>query len=272
MKEEPALTLGTRINRLRTEKKLSQGELAEALGVSRQSISKWETDSSVPELDKLMKLSRLFGITLDELVTGEAAEKPESPASPPPSAAHSGRMIAGAILLCMGFLVALLLTLAGGLLEGLILMLPFAVCGTICLTVKRRTGLWCAWAAYVAVELYLRYATGLTWRLTLWTFRFTPEMNYMRLIISWAQLIVMLLMVVATVRSFGREPLALSGRVKRRLVMGAAVFACTYLPCIPLLAVLHWGAVQAVLDLVRLGLLTALLAVLLRLRRGKQET
>jgi len=265
------LTLGTRINRLRTEKKLSQGELAEVLGVSRQSISKWETDSSVPELDKLMKLSRLFGVTLDELVTGEAAENAGSPAAATPSAAHSGRMIAGVILLCMGFLVALLLTLAGGLLEGLIFMLPFVVCGVICLTVRRRTGLWCAWAAYAAVELYLRYATGLTWRLTLCTFRFTPEMNYMRLIISWAQLMVMVLMVVVTVHSFGREPLALTGRVKWWLVIGAVVFVCTYLPCIPLLMVLSWGAVQAGLDFIRLGILTALLVVLMRLRRGKEE-
>lgn len=265
------MTLGTRINRLRTEKKLSQGELAEALGVSRQSISKWETDSSVPELDKLMKLSRLFGITLDELVTGEAAEKAQPAEIPLQAAAHSGRMIAGVILLCMGFLVALLLTLAGGLLEGLIFMLPFVVCGVICLTIKRRTGLWCAWAAYVAVELYLRYATGLSWRLTLWTFRFAPEMNYVRLIISWVQLIVMLLMVAMTVRSFGREPLALTSRVKRGLALGAVVFVCTCLPCIPLLAVLHWTAVQALVDFIRLGLITALLTVLLRLWRGKQE-
>lgn len=84
------MSLGTRINRLRTERKLSQGELAEALGVSRQSISKWNTGSSVPELDKLMKLSRLFGLTLDELVTGEAAEKVESPASQTPAAGSDG--------------------------------------------------------------------------------------------------------------------------------------------------------------------------------------
>lgn len=46
------------------EKRLSQGDLAEVLEVSRQSVSKWETDSSVPDLDKLIKLSQLFGVTL----------------------------------------------------------------------------------------------------------------------------------------------------------------------------------------------------------------
>ena len=66
------MSLGENIYRLRSEKGMSQSELAEALNVSRQSISKWETDGSVPELDKLLSLSSLFGISLDELVKGSA--------------------------------------------------------------------------------------------------------------------------------------------------------------------------------------------------------
>ena len=49
------MTLGQNICRLRTERGLSQGDLADALDVSRQSISKWETDASVPELEKLLQ-------------------------------------------------------------------------------------------------------------------------------------------------------------------------------------------------------------------------
>lgn len=71
------MNLGERIYKLRTEKEMSQGDLAEALEVSRQSISKWETNGSVPELDKLVKLSEVFGVSLDALVTGkEDAEQP----------------------------------------------------------------------------------------------------------------------------------------------------------------------------------------------------
>ncbi|MBR4954250.1 MAG: helix-turn-helix transcriptional regulator [Oscillospiraceae bacterium] len=66
------MSLGENIYRLRSEKGMSQSELAEALNVSRQSISKWETDGSVPELDKLLSLSDLFGVSLDELVKGSA--------------------------------------------------------------------------------------------------------------------------------------------------------------------------------------------------------
>ena len=68
------MTLGENIVRLRTQKNWSQGDLADALDISRQSVSKWETDASIPELDKLLKLSALFGVTLDELVRGEDEE------------------------------------------------------------------------------------------------------------------------------------------------------------------------------------------------------
>ena len=76
------MSLGTNISRLRAEHRLSQGDLAEALGVSRQSVSKWETDASVPDLDRLVKLSRLFGVTLDPGRPGRRP-RPRPPAGGP---------------------------------------------------------------------------------------------------------------------------------------------------------------------------------------------
>ena len=73
------MTLGERIAAFRNAQKLSQGDLAEKLNVSRQSVSKWETNTSVPELDKLLQLSELFGVTLDELVRGNTAEEKTAP-------------------------------------------------------------------------------------------------------------------------------------------------------------------------------------------------
>ena len=64
------MSIGERIVALRTERKMSQSDLAEALNVSRQSISKWETDSSVPELEKLVALCDIFGVSMDALVRG----------------------------------------------------------------------------------------------------------------------------------------------------------------------------------------------------------
>ena len=143
------MSLGTNISRLRAEHHLSQGDLAEALAVSRQSVSKWEPDSSVPDLDKLVKLSQLFGVTLDELVTGEAGsaaeEAPlETPATPAAQAVVSGRMpgrkIAGILLFCMAFLAFLIPTVLGGLLTGVILAVPFLECGIICFLARKRPG------------------------------------------------------------------------------------------------------------------------------------
>lgn len=72
------MTLAEKLLALRTEKGLSQEDLAEQLGVSRQSVSKWETGQSVPDLDRIIKLADLFGVTVDELVReGERPQPPE---------------------------------------------------------------------------------------------------------------------------------------------------------------------------------------------------
>ena len=214
------MTLGENIVRLRTQKNWSQGDLADALDISRQSVSKWETDASIPELDKLLKLSELFGVTLDELVRGEDAPKAETaapaaqavPASFTPqtsSEREKRHTIAGTILLCIGAVLLLTcLILAGDLLAGLIYGLPFFLCGIICFTVKHRTGLWCGWAAYLCIDLYLRFATGLSWTTIFMTHLWTPQMNYMRLAIAWAQFAAMVLMTVWTVLAYRKMKLS----------------------------------------------------------------
>ncbi|MBQ9976785.1 MAG: helix-turn-helix transcriptional regulator [Clostridia bacterium] len=53
------MNLGEKIYTLRTKSNMSQGALADALDVSRQSISKWENNTSVPELEKLIKMSKI---------------------------------------------------------------------------------------------------------------------------------------------------------------------------------------------------------------------
>lgn len=62
------MTLGQRIQELRKQAGLSQEGLGEALGVSRQAVSKWEGDNGIPELDTLIAMSRLFGVTIGQLL------------------------------------------------------------------------------------------------------------------------------------------------------------------------------------------------------------
>lgn len=58
------MTTGGRIAQKRKEQGLSQEALGDRLGVSRQAIYKWESDSALPEIDKLIALSRLFGVSV----------------------------------------------------------------------------------------------------------------------------------------------------------------------------------------------------------------
>ena len=68
------MTLGEQIQSLRKAAGLSQEELGDKLGVARQSVSKWESDTTIPELDKLIAMSRLFGVTIGALLGLEESE------------------------------------------------------------------------------------------------------------------------------------------------------------------------------------------------------
>ena len=69
------MTLGQRIQKGRKEAGLSQEELAEQLGVSRQAVSRWENDNGYPEMEKIIRLSQIYQVSLDYLV-GNEQEKP----------------------------------------------------------------------------------------------------------------------------------------------------------------------------------------------------
>lgn len=245
------MSLGKNIYRLRTARELSQGDLADALEVSRQSVSKWETDGAVPELDKLVKLCDLFGVTLDELVRGA----PE--AGPVPAAERSGEVLPGAAPdgaeniregtapssasaptaapaaeqaapLTAQKLVGILLIFAGGLVELSLFVLclngnevwmflimamylaPPLVCGVLCLTTRRHTGLWCLWAVFAGVFAYLEFGTGLADRslyaLVMWSLHFEPASNITRLVIAWVCFGAKYAMLLLTAFRFRRRP------------------------------------------------------------------
>lgn len=88
---------------------LSQIDLADALEVSRQTVSKWETGAVLPSAENLLALSRLYGVTVDTLLNGEAEERaleppeliplPEEPPASPPRGRLWVNMLA-AVLLC----------------------------------------------------------------------------------------------------------------------------------------------------------------------------
>ena len=219
------MSLGETIYRLRTEKSLSQGDLAEMLDVSRQSISKWENNSAVPDLDKLIKLGEIFGVSLDELVKGEPHVKKSSPVEEKKreEGGFPPRKIAGTILLCMGFLVVLFFFVMGAALGGLIFASPFLVCGIICFAFKKNVGLWCAWAVFFLVDIYMIFATGIHRSSVLYTFQWEPHMNYMRLAFAWVSLIALIILIGVTVVRFRIRKYQAEKRAIRNLIVSWGV-------------------------------------------------
>ena len=71
------MSLGERLYELRKKKGLSQEEVADKLNVTRQSVSKWETDESKPDFDKIVPICELYEISTNELLNGTQEEKEE---------------------------------------------------------------------------------------------------------------------------------------------------------------------------------------------------
>ena len=154
------MSLGENIYNLRVEKNLSQGGLADALDVSRQSVSKWENNSAVPELDKLVKMAEIFGVTIDQLVTGQApettrAEQPscESPASITDQAGRYARRTLGIVLVSFGLLTFLVFAVLSFLVDVvfescILLSAPFVAAGLILALCRHNPGYYCSLLLY----------------------------------------------------------------------------------------------------------------------------
>ena len=92
------MALSEKIFTLRKQKGLSQEQLGEALGVSRQAVSKWESGQSLPDLDKLLALSRYFEVSTDSLLTDEEGAPPPVSRKGERSGGRNGLLILGAAL------------------------------------------------------------------------------------------------------------------------------------------------------------------------------
>ncbi len=165
------MTLAENIAALRTEKKLSQGALAEQVGVSRQSVSKWETGASTPDLEKLMLLADFFGVTLDALVKDStpapSVVENESPEPIPvevtavsyaePRKGATQQRIA-ACLLILGGIAAI----AGfALLPPLLFLAVYLLlCSLICFAVKRYAELVIGWGTFLGLVVLSPYLFG----------------------------------------------------------------------------------------------------------------
>ena len=120
------MTFGEKLQKLRQKAGMSQDALAERLDVSRQAVSRWERDETMPETDKVVALADLFGVTTDYLLRQGAEEEPQA-AQPAASAPHkdSGRDVLerlGYLAKTKGYLLGWVL-IGWGVLDLVVLLL-----------------------------------------------------------------------------------------------------------------------------------------------------
>lgn len=217
------MKLHEKIYRLRTEKKLSQGDLAEILNVSRQSVSKWETGASVPDLDKLVKMSDLFGVTLDDLVRDEIESMSENTPKTKESRDEQDqvqntvivqetlpvRKLFGALLFVGAFIL-------------LFIAWPLSVfaslLGAVCFIFRKHTLLWCAWFTYFSMDIYMVTGTGINRKSV-----FLPHAYGVwgvRILVHWAYLLLLVALIAWTLYTFRHVRFAVMPRRKTALALG----------------------------------------------------
>ncbi len=223
------MTLGEKIYELRTQNKLSQGDLANELNVSRQSISKWENDNSTPDLEKIVKLAEIFNVSLDELIKNEGKEETNINTPEQVSASKSndrekkigkGLLIAGIISIFVFLLLSLGIT-------GFFIAIPLFACSIIYYKAKSNHFLYCLWAIIPLVDLYIRFATGINWNVIKRTFEWEYSMNYARLAIGWGQFIVILFLIIFSIVKFSKNDVEINKKFKSNFI--AAVIGFVFL-------------------------------------------
>lgn len=228
------MNIGERIYNLRTEADMSQGDLAEKLNVSRQSVSKWENNNSTPDIEKLVLIADVFGITVDELVKDDAssvsltdnenkaeATHPEEAINQPIAAASAKpqkNIKAAKILLGLGIAVAFGFFIFGLGLTGLIFAIPFLTCSLICYLAKKDVGFACTWVLVFLADMYIRLGTGISWATIRLISQWEPSMNYWRLLIAWVQFAVILSLVVYTIVRARKIVTEITSKFKQELI------------------------------------------------------
>ena len=126
------MTIGNRISELRKKYSYSQEYVASKLGVSRQAVSKWETDQTAPDTYNIIALAELLNVSVEYLAIGKVDEKSTVEEN---YAVSNSRKIVGYILIGVGLLTGIL-----GLVlfkELLYLAAVLIIAGVLCITVKK---------------------------------------------------------------------------------------------------------------------------------------
>ena len=223
------MTLGEKIYELRTRHNLSQGDLANALNVSRQSISKWENGNSTPDLEKIVKLAEIFNVSLDELIKNKENETTvaNSPEQAPIVKTNEREKKIGKCLLIAGVISIFVFLLLGLGITGFFIAIPLFACSIIYYKAKSNHFLYCLWAIIPLADLYIRFATGISWSVIKQTLEWEYSWNYGRLAIGWGQFAGILFLIIFTVIKLSKKNVEINKNFKRNFI--AAVIGFVFL-------------------------------------------
>ena len=221
------MTLGEKIYELRNQHNLSQGDLANKLNVSRQSISKWENGNSTPDLEKIVKLSEIFNVSLDELVKNEEKEDAitNTPEEFPKVQTKTREKKIGKGLLIAGIISIIVFLLLGLGIAGFFVAIPLFACSIIYYKAKSNHFLYCLWAIIPLADLYIRFATGINWNVIKRTLEWEYSMNYGRLAMGWGQFIVILFLIIFSIVKLSKKDIEMNKKFKTNFIAAVIGFA-----------------------------------------------
>jgi transcriptional regulator with XRE-family HTH domain len=221
------MTLGEKIYELRTQHNLSQGDLANELNVSRQSISKWENGNSTPDLEKIVKLAEIFNISLDELIKNEEKETTvaTTPEEAPTIQTNNREKKIGKGLIIAGVITIFVFLLLGLGITGFFIAIPLFACSIIYYKAKANHFLYCLWAIIPLADLYIRFATGINWNVIKQTLEWEYSWNYGRLAIGWGQFIVIAFLIIFSIIKLSKKNVGINKKFKSNFIAAVIGFA-----------------------------------------------
>ena len=197
------------IYKLRKKNNLSQGELASKMDVSRQSISKWETGQSVPDLKNIIKLSEIFNVTVDEIVKdkniNESKEENNKLEYNSKNFKYQRNKTLGYIFMAVGALICIIsvFLIPAGILFGV----PFFIFGIELVLIRRHIKLVISWTALIYISaVFNPWMTSVpkTTKAIIYAIK-SGYFNTASILIGVTQRVMVIILLIITVRTVKRN-------------------------------------------------------------------
>jgi len=197
------------IYKLRKKNNLSQGELASKMDVSRQSISKWETGQSVPDLKNIIKLSEIFNVTVDEIVKdkniNESKEENNKLEYNSKNFKYQRNKTLGYIFMAVGALICIIsvFLIPAGILFGV----PIFIFGIELVLIRRHIKLVISWTALIYISVVFNpWMTSVpkTTKAIIYAIK-SGYFNTASILIGVTQRVMVIILLIITVRTVKRN-------------------------------------------------------------------